>query len=379
MKSMYFTLIAVMSFIYVAPVQAAYEQMLYYSGVSCSKVQKDSIASPSNEIFINTYVLQSTNGQLFQKQLPSRNKAYTNVKNGFVNRKTGRLLWRGKPQNLTLRVAMWEYDNGGQSIDVASQVLSKAIIASLARKGQPRPKGVSFKQEKDPLANLFSKGYRRLLGANNDLIGYAIVKLNKSKWSDKPYKKASGIAYHFVTRHRRAGADCKSYFFFKRGKKYTEQPKEDNQKNNAGTKNKTISKNRATNQSPAEYYPHPMLPGHRVSIHNHCKKKTLVAYSYRSLQDQWIIVGWLSLNPGQNKTSSTVTKASVMFISATVGKLVPVSGRYSRQHLPVTDTHFKYDYNQKEKVTGPGLRKAYFYPFAYPESKRDVTANIVCK
>jgi len=204
------------------PVFSGYYQELYYSGMSCSRIQKDSIAYPANEIFINIYV-RDRKGRVNKSTLPSRNKLYKNVKPGYQANRPQRLLWRGKPRDLQLMVLMWENDNGGKTVDVLSQYLAAYVEGKAGNKYTPPGQEISGAE--DPFAKLIARGYKNILGTDNDLIGYSRLRISKRNRLPKKLKRYKKIRYHFYTTHRRAGANCRTYFRFKRGRYYKDAPR----------------------------------------------------------------------------------------------------------------------------------------------------------
>jgi ankyrin repeat protein len=201
---------------------AAYEQRIYYVGMSCASIQRDSAVAPANEIFIHTHVRQLKNGKTHAQSFPKGNPGYyKKVTKGFHKHEANWLIWEGKQQPVELRVTMWEHDNGGTAVQAFSTYLTAAIgrkakgkITENSIPGGEPPSG------NDPVTSIFTRTGQNLFGTEHDLIGYQRVYLGKGNWAGEPRKKRGPITYHFSTKHRKGGANCEAYFLFKRGDQY---------------------------------------------------------------------------------------------------------------------------------------------------------------
>lgn len=212
-------------------VQGAYEEALYYVGMSCNHIQKDSLTDPDNELFIKTIITTLDNsGPVIQHTLPGNGQLYKKVKNGFVIQQPKKRLWQGRSKALSLHVSLWESDDGKQAISALSKGLSAAIqyaaaarSASSAKPTPPKQSRITEDRSPDPLAGFFQKGFGKL-GTRVDLLGDQRVALTGGGWSNNTLKTTHNIHYHFSTRHRQQGADCRVYFLFKRGPEYNTRP-----------------------------------------------------------------------------------------------------------------------------------------------------------
>ena len=203
---------------------------LYYKGMQCRRIQKDSVFYPANEIHIDIVVVDQ-DGRYRTTALPARNKVYKGIKKGSV-RKANTQVWQGPVQPLTLQVIMWEYDNGGPLVESLTEVaidfaltrgtrtMSKYAVKKGANKMAVAGGRKAVKQatkELDlsgQLAKSISSLPKALVGANNDLVG-AVGVTNISPDSYGQTRNFRGIQYDFATRHRRGGADCNVYFQFR--------------------------------------------------------------------------------------------------------------------------------------------------------------------
>jgi len=209
----------------------AYEQKIYFVGMSCSSIQKDSVAYPANEIFINTIIYQPATGRSYHHKHPHTQNVYSNVNKGFVATGPAKLIWRGKKQPLVLGVAMWEHDDGGTKVDVFSSLLTEGIKQGLSARGGKTPqRQPAMGLKNDPVTKFFSENLRTILGTGNDLVGYSRLIIQKGDYTQKQRKRFKGMEYHLATSHRQGGANCKSYFLFKRGKHYREAKKDQQRK-----------------------------------------------------------------------------------------------------------------------------------------------------
>jgi len=203
---------------------------LVYSGLWCPRVQRDSVFHPANEIFVDVTVTDQ-DGRHRSTTLPRRGKVYGNMRNGS-SRKGGTVLWQGPPQPLMIQVTMWEYDDGGPlvedltgiAVDFAltrgTRTLSKYAVkrgaSKVAAYGGRKAAGYAIEQLdlSAQLSRSISSLPKALVGANNDLIG-AIGIANVAPDAYGAPAREHGFAYHFRSRHRRGGADCRAYFEFR--------------------------------------------------------------------------------------------------------------------------------------------------------------------
>ena len=248
-------------FLYSSVTHAAYVQEIYYVGMSCNKIQADSVVSPSNEVFINTIVHNPLTGKVSTLKHPYNRSLYKKVKKGYVANGPSKLIWRGRQQPLELRVLMWEHDNGSTAVNVFSEYLSAIVTgkitggkSSSAKSSRGRvptnnaPEGQPIiGVDKDPLTKLFSKGYGNLLGTNHDLMGYTRVVLQKGNWSKRKLRRHGRIRYNYKVRHNRGGANCYSYFLFKRGAYYKVKNKKSN---HSAPKKQNSNRNRVPARQP---------------------------------------------------------------------------------------------------------------------------------
>ncbi len=199
--------------------QAAYEQKIYYVGMSCASIQRDSAITPANEIFIHTHVRQLRNGKVRAQSHPRGKPGYyKKVTKGFFKHEDT-LIWQGRQQPVELRVTMWEHDNGGTAVHVFSNYLTIFLTGKVAN----MPEGGSVGgPSKDPVTMAFKNAGDQLFGTGNDFVGYQRVPLGKGDWAGEPRKRRGPITYNFVTHHRKGGANCKAYFLFERGDSYKE-------------------------------------------------------------------------------------------------------------------------------------------------------------
>ena len=219
----YLTIAALVITLFSSLSHAAYEQRIYYVGMSCASIQRDSAVTPANEIFIHTHVRQLKNGKTHAQSFPKGKPGYyKKVTKGFHKHDANWLIWEGKQQPVELRVTMWEHDNGGTAVHAFSTLLTAAIARKA--KGEitknPIPTSGEPPSGNDPVTSLFTKTGENLFGTEHDLIGYQRVYLGKGDWAGEPRKTRGPITYNFVTHHRKGGANCKAYFLFKRGNQY---------------------------------------------------------------------------------------------------------------------------------------------------------------
>ena len=185
--------------------KAEYLQVLKYVGMHCSRVQKDSLAHPRNEVFINTIVQDMGSGRAFDRKLPTGRPFYRNVSAGFTARGPVTTLWSGRAAGLRLLVAMWEHDGGGGSVDEFSYALVAAAkvyfivqsggaaaagrgvrgAAAMAARG-PKPGQAS--PEPGAIDRFFARNMRTVLGANHDLLGHASVRIDGGDWHAAPLR-----------------------------------------------------------------------------------------------------------------------------------------------------------------------------------------------
>ena len=203
---------------------------LYYKGMQCRRIQKDSVFYPANEIHIDIVVVDQ-DGRYRTTALPARNKVYKGIKKGSV-RKAHTQVWQGMVQPLTLQVVMWEYDDGGPLVESLTEVaidfaltrgtrtMGKYAVKKGANKmavagGRKAVKHATKQLDlTGQLARQISSLPKALVGANNDLVG-AIGITNISPDNYRQTRNYRGIKYDFATRHRRGGADCNVYFQFR--------------------------------------------------------------------------------------------------------------------------------------------------------------------
>jgi len=202
---------------------------LVFNGFRCPKVQNDSVFYPANEIHIDVIVTDSAGG--YQSwAFPTRTKVYKGIKAGS-RRNVSKRIWQGQDQPLSVQVVVWEYDDGGPlveslteiAVDFAltrgSKTLSKAAVkrgvnATAARGGHYAAKHTMEKLDlSGQLSQSISSLPKALVGANNVLVG-AIGVAGLSWDSLGSASSEQGFNYHFYTRHRRGGADCRVYFQF---------------------------------------------------------------------------------------------------------------------------------------------------------------------
>ena len=119
--------VAILFLLMMPTAHAAYEQRIYYAGMSCSAVQKDSVVKPANEIFIHTHVRQLSNGKVRSQSHPSSSPGYYKKVTKGYGTPARTLIWQGRQQPVELRVTMWEYDDGGTAVHVFSNYLTLAI------------------------------------------------------------------------------------------------------------------------------------------------------------------------------------------------------------------------------------------------------------
>lgn len=210
--------------------RAARQYSLIYKGLYCRRVQKDSVFTPANEIFVNVVVVDA-NGRPHSSTLPGRGKFYKNMKNGSKRSGNGRRLWTGPSQPLTLQVTMWEYDDGGAVVEqltkaakdfaltrgagtLARYADQRGVMNSVAQAGRAAANTPIKKVDLSAqLAKHLSSLPNALFGTDNDLIGHiGIVNVYPGN-RGKPLRQA-GFTYDFSTVFRRGGADCRVYFQF---------------------------------------------------------------------------------------------------------------------------------------------------------------------
>lgn len=202
---------------------------LVLNGMWCPRVQRDSLIYPANEIHIDVVVTDSRGGYQ-STALPSRNGVYKGIKAG-TKRRIGKTVWHGIDQSVDVQVVMWEYDNGGPLVESLTEIavdfaltrgtktLSKAAVkkgvnATAARSGRYAAKqSIERFDLSSQLSRRISSLPKALVGADNDLIG-AIGLTNASSDSYGAPSVEGGFRYHFYTRLRRGGADCRVYFEF---------------------------------------------------------------------------------------------------------------------------------------------------------------------
>jgi hypothetical protein len=203
---------------------------LAYNGLWCPRVQRDSMFHQGNEIFIDV-VVTDTDGAHRATTLPARGKTYQNIHDGGT-RRANVTLWQGLPQPLMVQVVVWEHDDGGPlveeltavAIDFAltrgTRTLSRYAVKkgahTLAARGGREAADYAIEQLDltGQLSQSISSLPKALVGADNDLIG-AIGITNVAPYAYGAPARENGFAYHFYTRHRGGGADCRVYFQFR--------------------------------------------------------------------------------------------------------------------------------------------------------------------
>lgn len=200
---------------------------LVFNGLQCPKVQRDSVLYPANEIFANVVIVDE-NGRHHTAKLPPRG-TFTKVVNGSRRSGNNQVVWSGPSQPLMFQIAVWEYDDGGPLVETLTNVavdfaLSRgrntltrtAVKGTLARKGantalQEAGDALDLTSE---LSRHISSLPKSLLGTDNDLIG-AIGIRDIVPAAYESTSRDGHFSYHFSTRHRRGGADCRFYFQFR--------------------------------------------------------------------------------------------------------------------------------------------------------------------
>lgn len=381
------TMMTVLSAIATATTPAAaqslrYKEKLHYVGMSCARVQKDSIAYPANEIFIHATLVSRKTGQAIGIPLPSRNRPYTGVTAGFKTRAGARALWQGEPQDVGLQVVMFEHDDGAPTAELASDIL---LNLAMAVYGPNAPSdGEATRVREVEGGDRFLRGLDRALGTGNDPMGTARVNLRASEWSRAPLKETGGFRYHFATRHTKNGADCRAYFRFTQGDTY-----------------RVARQERPTRPAPAgpdysaepEYaqpdqgYPPQDLPpeedpyldegltepapppppiepppaynyGYRVAIENLCREPISVAYAYLDENGAWTKRGWRNIGARKTERLDHYVGASELAIHSTIGALRGQDWSGRRTNLSVDNTAFNAPMDAG--LSGDGMREVPF-------------------
>lgn len=369
---------------------AAYEQRIYYVGMSCASIQKDSVLTPANEIFIHTHVNQFNNASVHAQSHPKGSPGYyKKVIKGFHKRERT-LLWEGKQQPVALRVTMWEHDNGGTAVHVFSNYLTIFLTGKVT--GDMPEGGSVGGPSNDPVTTAFKNAGDSLFGTGNDFMGYQRVYLGKGNWAGEPRKKRGEITYNFVTHHRKGGANCQAYFLFERGKEYKEslptpkkpqphnkpasnynQPPYINEQEYQQVPSQTIEQ--SDNGQIAE--PVPLTNeqrGYKVWLKNECKKNIFVAYRFKSFVDNaWVTAGWTHLGPGEKKLPKIYTENTVAYFHSDSGKIQNDAG-YAPIEYPVVDDEF--NHIQGTTLNGTGLRTMPFHKYRWRASQIENTVKI---
>lgn len=200
---------------------------LVFNGMACPRVQGDSVLYPANEIFANVVVIDES-GRSRASKLPPRG-VFGNVTAGSRRAGNQQLVWAGPSQYLSFQITVWEYDDGGPVVDTLTGIAvdfaltrGQRTLARAAVKGTVA-RTATHKALRDASDTLDLTGElsrhiatlpKSLLGTSNDLIG-AIGVANVHPDAYAARRADNNFSYHFFTRHRKGGADCRFYFEFK--------------------------------------------------------------------------------------------------------------------------------------------------------------------
>lgn len=181
---------------------------IYYQGLFCPGVPKDTIMYPAAELFLTTTVFPIGNPDAqVVKVHPGKGSYYPNVKPGFKTRTHSRI-WSGRQNRVRLAASLWEHDGGGKKLEQVALVVAAIAIAAKG-KGGTRPSGQPSGITIRPSGNVANA----LFGTGHDLLGISYFSnLDLSYFIDRPKRNDAGILNHLVTSHKQGGADCRVYF-----------------------------------------------------------------------------------------------------------------------------------------------------------------------
>jgi hypothetical protein len=202
------------------------QHRLLFNGMACPKVQRDSVLYPANEIFANVVVVDES-GRSYTRKLPARG-VYKNVSAGSRRAGNQQVLWTGPSQAISFQITAWEYDDGGPMVDTLTGIAvdfaltrgqrtltRTAVKGTVARTTTNR----ALREATDAidltgeLSSHISTLPKALFGTSNDLIGaIGIGGLHPEAYGST--RRDNHFSYHFFTRHRKGGADCRFYFEF---------------------------------------------------------------------------------------------------------------------------------------------------------------------
>ncbi len=355
-----------------------YKEKLHYVGMSCARIKKDTIAYPASEVFLHVTLVSGETGQAIGIPLPSKNRPYTKVTSGFKTKAGGRPLWQGEPQDVMMQVVMFEHDDGAPTAELASDIL---LNLALAVYGPNAPSDGEVTKVRDVAhGGQFLRGLNRALGIDNDPLGSVRVNLRSSEWSRAPLKQANGFRYHFATRHRKNGADCRAYFRFTQGDSYqvARQERQARQTPERGEYTQPEPSYSPQQLPPVEdpyldprfAEPAPLPPpppieppreynyGYRVGITNMCREPISVAYAYLDEDDVWTKRGWRTIRPGKTEMLDHYVGANELAVHSTIGALYPKEWTGRRDKINVTNDRFEAPMNAA--LSGDGLREVPF-------------------
>lgn len=211
----------------VARPQPIRQSRLVFNGMACPRVQRDSMFYPANEIFANVVVVDES-GRSHTSKLPARG-VFNKVSAGSRRAGNQQVVWAGPSQSLSFQITAWEYDDGGPLVDTLTGIavdfaltrgqrtLTRAAVKGAAARSASNRALQEASNTLDltgELSRHISTLPKSLLGTSNDLIGaLGISRLHPEAYDGT--RRDNHFSYHFFTRHRNAGADCRFYFEFK--------------------------------------------------------------------------------------------------------------------------------------------------------------------
>jgi len=198
---------------------------LYYEGLFCALLPRDSIIYPASELFLTTAVQPTGSPDRMETRLLPRNsKYYANVKSGTAIKTKRAEIWSGPDRFVDVAVTLWEHDGelglvGTYAVMAGVALLTRGkgkTTSIYSRPGRTvgRPKGERNYNE-DPIDPDQVSALAPLVGGGHDLFGAVRFRnLDAAGWSETALRNDAGIRHHIVGSLRGGGADCRVYLRF---------------------------------------------------------------------------------------------------------------------------------------------------------------------
>ncbi|MFN2099997.1 hypothetical protein [Altererythrobacter sp. MF3-039] len=352
--------------------QREYIQTIYLSGFKCTSIQRDSIISPSNEVFFVVVTNAPESSDVQGQSIGT----FKGVKAGF-GRKARNSVWSGVQQPLSLRVLMFERDAGGETGASAARTMVKLVVAYAGRSGEvPNRDGSVLRKDEQAepgIVGQFGRGISKALGLTHDSMGYDRQVFGRGDWSSKPTYQERDIRYHFHTTHRQGGANCRAYFLIERGQEVKQperppppeeiqspapgrdyyEPQPDPYNDPYGDPAGPPPYDELPPPPPDYDLPPPPPPPEpdwfRVRFKNLCDVPISLSYAYKNPSRGWVKRGWANFDAGEAIGMEGNTLTPEIYIYSSSGR---VSGSFDPEVIELAVRKNGFDVDRSTSFQG---------------------------